>query len=801
MELQQNDLVKALKNLALYWVLVCFILVFLFNFGVYGQLNSTLLYSSSRHDFIDRLDVYDSFDVRSTNDGSLLIMFKNDDLYNFIHVLLPDASTIDIKLDNDINVTRIFPLTTEYYFLLYDLKINGDIQVTGRIIYNNNTIIKDKLFVASGPTDEKATLDFVMNTQLSSFLIYNKANNTLVHWITYDLPHLNDPRNGSFSLLNNISSLECVFSTVDGNYGFIIKEQENVIISNKRVTNLLINYKSLNPITPKISEGSVLYHARNDSEIANISCSSDYSEHGNVCVFTEQTEVGNYSQFTTYQINFLSSGSVIKFKLINISSVLKPYTLLFDIKPSFFGGYIVTNWASIPVDVYASRYDSYDDYIPYNPSREYQSMNGIIFMANGTEIISWNLSQLTKLDPQNQTFRSAVFNLMRNDTFILLFNEFNTILNILDDYKNPNIISTYPQINETILPGNVDSINITFSSNISRSWNSSKKLIIYYLNANTNELIFRKFYSISECNIIQKNLSCNVTSSIFNQWNTTYKITMDNNFVTFDSTNEPMYGISEYGIDKNQLTFKSITCDPLIGSFQEKFSDTTIGTILLRLENNVTIDLSFLNNLTEELVKSIPTTPNRIQHTNRFQKDVSSPSQYLIQVKILKATDPTDTLNLWDEIKFKLLGLLIGFIVLTPIILWARYKYPEGQNFMILSVIIILFDFIMDVLFIAINGRDVSQPNLYIPRYKSTISLFTICSGANVVLLEFLTSNFAGFSIFNASLSNSVKRWIYWVTIVNTFIEIIPQLIIQNESLYENYITDNLQLESEENDV
>ncbi|CAG8597304.1 6138_t:CDS:2 [Cetraspora pellucida] len=106
----------------------------LFNYGAQ-------LYSSSRDDFTDLLDVYDSFDVRSTDDGSLLIMFKNDDVYKFIHVLLPNVSTIDIYLDEKIDVTRIFPLTTEYYFLLYDLEINGDIQVTGRVIdYNNHTI-------------------------------------------------------------------------------------------------------------------------------------------------------------------------------------------------------------------------------------------------------------------------------------------------------------------------------------------------------------------------------------------------------------------------------------------------------------------------------------------------------------------------------------------------------------------------------------------------------------------------------------------------------------------------------------
>ncbi|CAG8597325.1 6139_t:CDS:2 [Cetraspora pellucida] len=551
--------------------------------------------------------------------------------------------------------------------------------------------------------------------------------------------------------------------TVDGNYGFIIKEQENVTISNNSMTNLLINYTYLNPITPKISEGSVLYHARNNSEIANISCSSEYSEHGNVCVFTEQTtKDANSSQFTTYQINFLSSGSVIKFKPIDISSV---NTSQFDIKPSFFGGYIVTNWESEPNSEYA--YTELEEI----QSIVYRNMSGIIFMANGTEIISWNLSQLTQLDPKSHTFRSAGFNLMRNDTLIFYVrytpNKWEIIsINLrnysnYNDYKNPNIISTYPQINEPIVPGNINSINITFSSNISRSSPSLEKLTIYYLNANTNESIFRKFYSNSECKITQKNLSCDVMSSIFNKWNTTYKIEMDNNFVTFDSTNEPMYGISEYGIEKNQWTFKSITCDPQ--SYQEKFSDTTIGTVLV---NNVTIDLDFLNNLTEELVKSIPTSPDRIQHTNRFQKDVSSPSQYLIQLKILKAKDPTDiystygfieNVNLWDEIKSKLLGLLIGFIILTPIILWARYKYPEGQNFMILSVIIILFDFVMDVLFIAINGRDVSRPNLYIP---SSIALL------NDVILKL-------FKFFGTD----------------------------NEPLYESYVTNNLQLESEENDV
>ncbi|CAG8843811.1 1096_t:CDS:2, partial [Gigaspora margarita] len=50
---------------------------------------------------------------------------------------------------------------------------------------------------------------------------------------------------------------------------------------------------------------------------------------------------------------------------------------------------------------------------------------------------------------------------------------------------------------------------------------------------------------------------------------------------------------------------------------------------------------------------------------------------------------------------------------------------------------------------------------------------------ANVALLEFLTSNFAGFPTFNSPFSNSVKCWIYWMTIINTFINSIPQLVMQ----------------------
>ncbi|CAG8513611.1 4925_t:CDS:2, partial [Dentiscutata heterogama] len=751
MDLQHNNLANTLKNFIFHFVLFSFILSLLYNFTVYGQLQYRNIYSSSRND----LPGYN--DVRSTYDGSLSVMLKdNDNQYKSIHTLLPNGSTIDIDLKFlRKNVTRIFPLTMQYYFLLYDQNFDGSMQVTGIVLDYNKKILKDNLFVANGTTNKYngITLNLIMDTQLSSFLIYN-INKALVYWITYNLPQISDPNiyatnYGNFNL--DTFSFKTVFPMIDGNYGFIIENQEHMTILNESMTNIFIYYKYLNSKTSKISENSLLYHARNVSEISNISCSSDYSEYGNVCMITEPTEkFANYTLFMIYQINFLSSGSVIKFTTIKNNT--NNNDLYFDIHPSFFGGSIVTSWTSTP-----QTRTKIPSVIPISPSNNYADMTGSVIMLNGTEI-TWSLTQLNQFNQSKSVFQGAVFDLMKNNTYILYVrysaNEWDIFSMDLPKsrndrgYDNPNIISTYPKINDnTIIPESIHNINIIFSSNISMSLNN---ITIYQLDTSNNQLNFRKFYSgNSDCYIsFSRNLSCSVTSSIFNQWNTTYVIVMDNNFVMFSATNEPMYGIEAY-----RWNFTTIPCDSK--SNKELYS----GTIRLTLKDNIKNDSlsEIFGNVTRELVESIPINPpNRLQYTNRYQYQYDSSTslpQYTIQLKILPTQDPcqastsqiinnlneliNDTnsliyknnytkylnssygfrvnINFWDDIKFKLLGLLIGSIILGLVILCASRKYPEGQNFMIFSAAIILLDLVMDILFIVKNGKEVSQLDLYIP--------------------------------------------------------------------------------------
>ncbi|CAG8607050.1 9296_t:CDS:2 [Gigaspora margarita] len=184
------------------------------------------------------------------------------------------------------------------------------------------------LSVANGTINEIENLDLVMDTRLSSFLIcyvIYTLTNPSVHWITYNLLQLRVPNvyainNGNFHLDN--SSLKTVFPMFDANYRFITDGQQIVENLDRFMTN------------------------------QNIRCSCS-SEYGNVCVLTESTKkFANYTLFTTYQINFLSSGSVINFQTLNNSTINNTINtdLQFKIQPSFYGGSIITSWASLPPD-------------------------------------------------------------------------------------------------------------------------------------------------------------------------------------------------------------------------------------------------------------------------------------------------------------------------------------------------------------------------------------------------------------------------------------------------------------------
>ncbi|CAG8729351.1 16457_t:CDS:2, partial [Gigaspora rosea] len=626
---------------------------------------------------------YKKFDVNSSYDGGLVIKVfddNNDNRYETIYTLLPNGSSTYLNLDftdKSINIRRIFPLTMRLYFLLHDDIIDGNEQVTGMLIDWNSQIIK-----------KQDDIDFV-------------ARN-------------------SFNLSIN-SILQSVFSMVDGSFGFVTTElsYDNYSMLNyTSVPTLFLYYSFLSFSTHNISEKILLHSEKNVTNLVYTSCSPSHTENGNTCMIT-LNETFRSLIFTTYQIDFLSSGSVVKSNI----RYMNVYREVYHILPLFYGGSIITCWNNTQFGASVS------------------NLTGHVIPLTGNEY-RWELIPIS-------TFSRAMFGIMKNNTYILymVYNSSNSntswdIFSINMEkfrndsgYENPNVVSTYPKINDTISP-NLSFINITFSSQISKSLNN---LSIYQINTTTRQIKLRQIYSgnSKNCTIINNTMLCNISQSIINRWGSSYLIVVDNNFVKFASTSEPISGIAE-----NIWTFNTtpqINPEPYFGTATVIVRLTPDGT---KVYDSLTEfeESKFLYSLLNELIESIPTTPGRLRLTHRIQYDPStSPLQYLLQIEILapsniyqvsvpriindmealiknkdfsilsmnnytKYLDSSYGLqinsklfdiyiqylktlcdlisnifqaNLWEEMKYKLLGILIGIVILSIIVLLAYRRYQK----------------------------------------------------------------------------------------------------------------------------
>ncbi|KAF0546081.1 hypothetical protein F8M41_001622 [Gigaspora margarita] len=204
------------------------------------------------------------------------------------------------------------------------------------------------IFIADKTVDD-LNMNVTLDVRLSSLLI-TSSNSGTINWIAYNLPQddnsiINHLANDTFQLSNN-SSLCYVFPNINGSYGFITSELSyDNSVPNESVPIISIYYMFLTPLNHQISEKYLLHYARNVSEISYISCSTSYSEHGNVCLITELVEsFQNSKLFITYQIDFLSSGSIVGIHAQFPQLMNTNYSTQFDIQPLFYGGAVLTSW-------------------------------------------------------------------------------------------------------------------------------------------------------------------------------------------------------------------------------------------------------------------------------------------------------------------------------------------------------------------------------------------------------------------------------------------------------------------------
>ncbi|CAJ0833143.1 17533_t:CDS:2, partial [Entrophospora sp. SA101] len=370
-----------------------------------------------------------------------------------------------------------------------------------------------------------------------------------------------------------------------------------------------------------------------------------------------------------------------------------------------------------------------------------------------------------------------------------------------NDSPNPNIDSTYPPINGVIEIGSKE-INVTYNTPFVPSINS---ISIYQIN-NDDQNILRQSFSADSpyCKISddKKSMTIQVLTSTLNLSNTSYFVVIGDGALKKSSTNQPLMGIR-----KNIWKFTT-------NNVAIKYSAN--GILRLNVEgtnlfNNLdsTNKSKFIKNLKNGLANLTPIDPTRLNFIKDQMDYTTLPPTLLLSFGILKSNNSeeinvsqvidnlntliknkfitgisihnhtkfidenhgfTFTRNLFEEYKVYLIIIPIMIIIIIILILYSYKKYSEGNNIVILKMFLILIDFMLDIAFIFNNGKNV--PQLFIPSHYTNIKCRNQC-------ITILSSKAAGLKSFSAPFSPNSSSLIFWCSLLNFFIEDVPQFIIQ----------------------
>ncbi|GBB92169.1 hypothetical protein RclHR1_19770002 [Rhizophagus clarus] len=631
--------------------------------------------------------------------------------------------------------------------------------------------------------------------------------------------------NGKFTNLTNGELVTAadfntkVVPTVDGGYAIVYTHD-----SHSQISAAFIGYDQEDATIFSLYQTQL-------NDLATSFCDFEYVGVGQSCWLTTNYSAPN---FQVLKINFLSFGSVVSFETLNFSRDAIPETIVKNLP---FGGFLFAN------------------------SDVQGATNYSLFAEDGTLFTSYKLDQSEGIFanlvlPNNTLLISQV---ITNNTWGLDVIDLFKLTNKDNKYLNMHIKSTFPDLNSSI-DSDVTNFSIDFYEPVELSIGN---LSIYQMDDQQNSL--RQLTSGIICTLDNgdKSVNVNILGSTFSKSGGNYFIKIDNNFVKDRAYREPLLGVSE-NIWKFTINEKNPPYDNIIDStsgllqlnaegtkiFKNSLNDEMLFNPLLneladavqisrdRLSKNKYQIINSINSDQEQLLISI----NIKETKNRYEKDVNSIINDLNTAIVFKDQSPigqgqfTQYLdstfnfkpdpNYWDEYKFKLLGLFIALVLLVILFFLANMrerkiakmemeeekKEKKGYNFAIFTLASIIFDFVMDTLFIKNNSNDIQE--LYVPsllfytlpiainsisafliisrengekfhewftRNFKLASIFTVLAGADVEILNILHSNMAGFKTFRAPFSNSAKQTIFWLAVTNIFIEDIPQLFIQIE--------------------
>ncbi|GES92295.1 hypothetical protein GLOIN_2v1869233 [Rhizophagus clarus] len=516
------------------------------------------------------------------------------------------------------------PFTYDDYVMLIDLngKIYSKTLMGSSLVdpTNNNTWAPQQYKIITNVNNEQGFLYF---TFLSSSFNNTVINYNLTQWIINE--------DGS---LSNIVAMVLPFKyppsiipTVDGGYMLIYfntTTSQDSFTSQSGLYAMYCGYGS-----NIVREPVILYETILELNITSLDCVISYSEVGQICLITLQSNSG------FIKVNFLSGGSVfsVKYRDVTLPTQNNITDPQFLIMPLRFGGYFYsfnqpTNISDVqsPYDIWGYVLDDNDNYI------------------------QWNLSYPTKSDS------NSIRQVLTNNTLVMaqpiVGQNWSLITTDLykvhedSGYNNLFISNTYPTIDQNITARETNFLTITYTIPIVLS---NGTITIFQSNGISNPGIVRQTINgLNNQKYVTTNnntVSVTIIESTFNNPGSTYYVTIENNFVSSQLYNEPLYGLSN-----NIWSFTTFLEEKEEESKIKQIFDGIYGKV--KLTQNGTSHFNslnsnqkneFFNNLTQELANAVVVATDRITTNYRFVIDTESSSkQYLLSIKIEKPQYASD---------------------------------------------------------------------------------------------------------------------------------------------------------------
>ncbi|CAG8487027.1 4362_t:CDS:2 [Cetraspora pellucida] len=727
---------------------------FTFPTAIYGNLSTIKQYDDETLLITTQNITTDDFN-RENNNIYLYLFFTNGSIIPVQYESISDC--------NGSNFLESFPLSTNYIFMTYQV---NDMYRGVVIDWHGN--FKSSLEFSS---DKYALSIPIYNYLQKGFLIAKQDNkdSTNLTWTIYEFSNEEKITQGSngtiyaddeYTISNFLG-----FNTIDGHYAVAYS-----VFNVKQLTNHdNSSYNSADPVMSIyvniIKDGvyqQILIFQSYDKTLRSskiVNCHSGYASRdiqSSICFISLVFHSRNDNPFNVIKfIKFSTSGSVIHTGTANTAYLKNNSRNVHSmITPLKYGGYLYYDEFNRSLGFICNNdkdcksfeisADAQEHYL-YNSSASYGVFSNNTVWITMDSISSPNWYIITK--DADCLFENYGFN---NLAVLSTQPEQNSTLTSLSTYENRNI-------------------TITFFTPIALS---TGKLTVFQV-INESDYLLRQISPASDCNVMQatNTTSCNVLSSTFNRINSTYVITVDDNFVKTLSFDEPLTGIRR---DIWRVkTPKYANRLYMTGNVQ---SDSSCSNILVEFSvikatdfSNVPSVLDIINDL-DDMIKNKDTSALSDKSYAKFLD-----SNYGFQ----------------PQVRVKLFAAIIAIILLLTIYLFAKRKYPESNNNFIFKIVLIIFDFILDILFVVKNGNDIKE--LFVPSEIQTNSEFrdwfvdniqigsicTLLSCPNVEALNILRSKIANLKLFAAPFSDKAEKRIYYGTIINMVIEDIPQFIVQ----------------------